>query len=115
MASAYIPKQPDRPSLQVMRPIVLLEVTRKCWTGMIINKIIKVIKDNNVLCSAQHGSRRHRSTATANLIFKNALESAWENKTRIYGSSDSVSKDMIRLAWERVGVPTQIVDWLERV
>ena len=86
---------------------------------MIINKIMKVIEENNVHCSAQHGSRRHRSMATANLIFKNALESAWENKTRIYGSSwdiskafDSVSKDMIRLAWERVGVSTQIVDWL---
>ena len=93
-----------------MRPIVLLEVTRKCWTGMIINKIMKVIEENNVLCSAQQVSRCHRCTATANLIFKNALESAWENKTRIYGSSwdiskafDSVSKDMIRLAWERGG------------
>ena len=71
-----IPKTPDQPSLQAMRPIVLLEATRKCWTGMIINKIMRVIEENNVLCSAQHGSRRHRSTATANLIFKNALESA---------------------------------------
>ena len=87
-----IPKQPDQPSLQAMRPIVLLEVTRKCWTGMIINKIMKVIEENNVLCSVQHGSRRHRSTATANLIFKNELDSAWENKTRIYGSSWDISK-----------------------
>ena len=37
----------------------------------------------------------------------------------MYGSSwdiskafDSVSKDMIRLAWERVGVPLPIVEWL---
>ena len=86
---------------------------------MIINKIMRVIEENNVLCSAQHRSRRHRSTATANLIFKYALESAWENKTMIYGlivgrikGFDSVSKDMIRLAWERVGVPAPVVDWL---
>ena len=25
---------------------------------------------------------------------------------------DSVSKDMIRLAWERVGVPPPIIEWL---
>ena len=114
-----IPKQPDQPSLQAMRQIVRLEVTRKCWTGMIITKIMRVIEENNVLCSAQHGSRRHRSTASANLIFEIALESAWECKTVVYGSSwdiskafDSVSKDMIRLAWERVGVPPPIVEWL---
>ena len=35
-----IPKQPDQPSLQAMRLIVLLKVTRKCWTGMIITKIM---------------------------------------------------------------------------
>ena len=85
---------------------------QEMWTGMIITKIMRVIEENNVLCSAQHGSRRHRSTASANLIFKNALEAAWENKMVVYGSSwdiskafDSVSKNMIRLAWERVGVP----------
>ena len=45
-----IPKQPEQPSLQAMRSIVLLEVTRKCWACMIINKVIKVIKKNNMLC-----------------------------------------------------------------
>ena len=39
-----IPKQPEQPSLEAMRPIVLLEVTRKCWTGSIINKIMKMIE-----------------------------------------------------------------------
>ena len=103
----YIPKKPDQPSLQAMRPIVLLELTKKCWTGMVITKIMLVIEENNVLCSAQHGSLRHRNTASANLIFKNTLESACKNKTKIYGSSwdiskafDSVSKDVIRQAWE---------------
>ena len=98
------PKQPDKSSLQAMRTIVLLEVTRKCWTGMIITEIMRVIKENNVLCSAQHGSQGHRSTASANLIFKNALELAWECKTVAYDSSwdisdafGSVSKDVIRL------------------
>ena len=86
------------PSYAPDRPI--LEVARKWWTGMIITKIMRVIEENNVLCSAQHGSRRNRSTASANLIFKNALESAWESETVVYGSSwdiskafDSVSKD----------------------
>ena len=67
-----------------------------------------------------HASNRgEQCAAIANLIFKSAIESAWENKTKIYESSwdiakafDSVSKVMIRLTWERVGVPTPFVDWL---
>ena len=50
-------------------------------------------------------------------LFKNDLEFTWESKNCIYGSSrdiskafDSVSKDMIRLAWERVDVSSPIVD-----
>ena len=65
--------------------------------------------ENNTLCTAQHGSHRHRSTASVNLSIKNALESALEIKTCIYGSSWDiskafvlVSKDMIRLAWEKL-------------
>ena len=72
-----IPKQLVQPSLQTMRPIVLLEVTKIWWRGSIITKIMRVIEEKNVLCSAQYGSWRHRSTASANQIFKNALESAW--------------------------------------
>ena len=60
---------------------------QKVLDRMIITKIMRAIEENNVLCSAQYGSRRHRSTASANLIFKNALEAAWENKTVVNGSS----------------------------
>ena len=47
------------------------------------------------------------------------MEAAWQKKTSIYGSSwdikkafDSVSKHIIRLAWQRLGVPEPIVEWL---
>ena len=47
----------------------------------------------------------------------NSLEAAWQRKTKIYGSSwdiseafDSVSRPLIRLAWERVGVPDTLME-----
>ena len=57
-----IPKQPDQPSFQAMRPIVLLEVTRKRWKGIIITKIMKVIEENNVLCPDQPDTREPSGT-----------------------------------------------------
>ena len=55
----------------------------------------------------------------ANLQIQNALVTAWQHKKQIYGSPwdiskaiDSVGRPLIRLAWERVGVPDEIIDWL---
>jgi hypothetical protein len=114
-----IPKRPETPSLQELRPIVLLEVMRKCWTGLIVAAIMEAIERHEELAEGQHGFRKNRGTHTANLQLKNAMETAWQHKKKIYGSSwdiskafDSVSRPLIRLAWDRVGVPPPIVDWL---
>ena len=44
---------------------------------------------------------------------------AWQHKKQIYESSwdiskdfDSVGRPLIRLAWDRVVVPDEIIDWL---
>ena len=62
MLAGPIPKQSDQPSLQAMRPIVLLEVTRKCWTGMIINKIVRVI-ERETMYFAPHSTGRDATGA----------------------------------------------------
>jgi hypothetical protein len=92
---------------------------RKCWTGLIVGAIMEAVERNDVLAEGQHGFRKNRGTHTANLQLKNALETAWQHKKKIYGSSwdiakafDSVSRPLIQLAWDRIGVPTPIIDWL---
>ena len=81
---------------------------------------METVERNGVLSESQQGFRGHRGTHTANPQLKNALEAAWQRKTKIYGSSwdiskafDSVSHPLVRMAWERVwGVPDTIIEWL---
>ena len=57
-----------------------LEVLRKCWTGMIVKRIMNVIEDQGVLSESQHAFRRGRGTYTANLQLNNAMETAWQRR-----------------------------------
>ena len=72
---------------------------------MIIKRIMNVIEEQGVLFESQHAFRRGRGTYTANLQLKNALETARQWRSKLYGSSwdikkafDSVSKAVIHLA-----------------
>jgi len=116
---APIPKDPANPTVTELRPIMLLEVLRKCWTGLIVKTIMSSVERHSLLSESQHAFRRHRGTYTANLQIKNAFETAWHWKKKLYGSSwdvtkafDSVSKAIIYLAWTRLGVPPECIDWL---
>ena len=88
-----------------LRPIMLIEILRKCWTSIKIKRIMSVLDEQGVLSDSQHVFRRGRGTYTANLHLKNAIETAWQRRTKLYGSSwdikkgfDSVSDAIIRLA-----------------
>jgi len=60
-----------------------------------------------------------KGTDTANLQIVNSIETAFNDRKSLYGSSwdikrsfDSVSKSLIRLAWWRLGIPPDIAEWL---
>ena len=74
----------------------------------------------DLIQSAQHGFRAHRGTDTALSQLVNALEQAEQMDTSIGISSfdirrafDSVSKGLIHLGWVRLGVPEDVVRWLQ--
>ena len=86
---------------------------------MIIKRIMNVIEEQGVISESQHAFRRGRGRYTANLQLKKALETAWQRRTKLYGSSwdfkkafDSVSKAVIRLARTRLGVPAEQIEWM---
>jgi hypothetical protein len=113
-----IPKK-ENPAVQDLRPIMLIEVLRKTWTGLIVSTIHNTILKHGSLHPAQHGFQPEHGTDTANIQVLNALEEAKQRRIPLYGSSwdmtrafDSVSKGVIRLAWTRLGVPEEITDWL---
>jgi len=113
-----IPKTPE-PSLQDLRPIMLLEVLRKTWTGIVIRRIMDVIEAQGVLSSCQHAFRKSRGTDSASLALRNAIEQAKSLSQDIYLASwdtkrafDSVAKSLRTFAWKRLGVPDHIAEWL---
>ena len=106
-------------TLDGLRPLRLLEVIRKLWTGIIVGRITRAWERHRVLATAQQGFRPGRGTDTALIQFINAREHAEETNTPLYTSSwdirrafDSVSREAMELGWTRLGVPPQIAGWL---
>ena len=71
---------------------------------------------HKVLHPSQHGFQPGHGTETANVQVLNVFEEAKANKRNLYGSSwdmakafDTITPDIIRMAWVRLGVPLEIV------
>ena len=110
----------DKPiTPQNLRPIVLVEVLRKIWIGLIILKINQVWQKHDILNSAQHGFRPKRGTDTALLQLQSHFEQSYITNSPLFLSSwdiskafDSLSKNSLRFSWVRLGVPPEIADLL---
>ena len=96
---------------------MLIEILRKIWASLIAKSIQDTVTKHEVLHPSQHGFQSGHGTDTANIQLVNVMEEAKMKRLNLYGSSwdmrrafDSVSKAVIRLAWQRIGVPNEIVD-----
>jgi len=114
-----LPKPVPSPGLTDLRPIMLLEVLRKIWSDLLLESIATSLQRHRSLSPNHHAFLPRKGTSTANLRVVNALECSVEHQRTLFGSSwdiskafDSVSPPIIRLAWERLGVPAVAVDWL---
>ena len=114
------PKDPEAEiTLDGLRPLILLEVVRKLWVGIVVNRITRARERHAALAPAQHGFRPGRGTDTALLQFLNATEHAVEAQLPLYTSSwdirrafDSVSREAMEVSWLRLGVPPTVARWL---
>ena len=113
-----IPKSSSK-RIQDIRPIMLMEVLRKLWTGLLVDEVTASLQRHSSLSLSQHGYLPHHGTDTANLQLLNTLETAWDARRPLYGCSwdmskafDSVSKPLIVLCWQRLGLPAEIAQWL---
>jgi hypothetical protein len=116
-----LPKKADNATLANVRPIGLLEVLRKLWTSLIVVRIQDVWEKHNVLHPAQSGYRWRRSTSTAILQVTEAIEASRDNPEATpllatfwdyKAAFDSIPRNLMRLAWARLGVPEEYVHWL---
>ena len=115
-----IPKVPN-PSIQDFRPIALLEVLRKLWLGITVDRLQRLwsTPGESMLCGSQYGFLRGRSTEEAVLEVVNVFETAKEWRSELYVSSwdikrafDRVPKALLILAWIRMGVPECIAKYI---
>ena len=102
-----------------MRPLILVEAVRKLWCKILLKRILTVWQKHNVLHRYQHGFISGRSTMTASTLFINMLEDAIERGRPLHTCTwditrafDSVSKNVMRIAWSRLGVPDILLQWL---
>jgi len=65
--------------IQDIKPIMLMEVLRKLWTGLIVKQITTSLQKHEVLSLNQHGYLPKRGTDTAKLQLLNTLETAWDD------------------------------------
>jgi hypothetical protein len=113
-----IPKEVDSSDINKLRPIMLIEILRKLWTGAMIRKIRIAWEKNNILSDTQYGFRSGRSCPQAILQLINAMEAHTEGQN-LYMSSwdikrafDSIPRTIIELALRRLGVPEIIATYL---
>jgi len=106
-------------SLDDLRPLMLIEATRKIWSGIFLARIQSFLERNKVLHPSQHGASRGMGTDTAAPILINALETAREWGSSVYISSwdvkrafDSISREYQIAALVRVGIPSFTAEYL---
>ena len=116
-----IPKKPGESSLSNVRPIGLLEILRKLWTSIIVTRIQLVWEKHGILHPSQSGYRWRRGTSTAIIQVVNAMEDARHSPehTPLYctfwdykAAFDSIPRNLMRLAWARLGIPEEHLQWL---
>jgi hypothetical protein len=114
-----IPKKPDNHTLSNLRPISLIEASRKLWINFFINKIKRFWCSSGLLCPSQHAFLSSKSTEGALLQFRNVLEEVEETRSNLFLSSwdikrafDRVPKPILVLSWVRLGVPQEIATYL---
>ena len=118
-----IPKKPGATSLNDLRPLKLLEVTRKAVLGIVKTRIKEVLEREGVLHPAQHGFRSGRSTATAAMTLLNAVEEARFLRRDLHvlcldirKAYDTVVRAVgVEGALRRLGVPIEVAELLMEV
>ena len=113
-----IPKNSD-PKLSELRPLMLVEVMRKIWVGLIMRRIASFWEKWNLVDQSQHAYLRGKGTHTVLPQLLNCLEGARDFKTSIYLSSwdmkkafDSVGRKFLLWCLVRLRIPKELASYM---
>ena len=115
----FLQKVPGSASLNDLRPIGLIEITRKVWSIIILRKITNVLRKYKILADSQYGFRQGHGVDSHIIQLLSILEDAKEKEFNIDLASwdqkkafDSIGKNLQYIGWRRVGVSPEIARWL---
>ncbi|MBT7307056.1 MAG: hypothetical protein HN842_02495, partial [Gammaproteobacteria bacterium] len=116
-------KDVTKEGLGNLRPIGLIEVTRKIWTSMILDRIRPIIFINHVLQTNQYGFTPKHGVQDELIQLINLIESCRENDDTpltvstwdIRKAFDSVGRNLQYAIWRRMGIPEPIAKWFCRL
>jgi ribonuclease HI len=99
------------------RPIVLLEVTRKCFTKILTERLGGICKEKNILKGPNFAGLPGESTMEPIHLLNNICEEAREEGKELWilfqdtaKAYDTISLDMLKRALERIKIPLKIID-----
>ena len=113
-----IPKNSD-PKLSELRPLMLVEVMRKIWVGLIMRKIAAFWEKWKLVDQSQHAYLRGKGTHTVLPQLLNCLEGARDFTTSIFLSSwdmkkafDSVGRKFLLWCLIRLRIPKELASYM---
>ena len=114
-----LPKVPNSLSPSDLRPITLVEILRKLWSGFFVNKVRDSVNKFSLISANQFGYTKWKGTDMLSVVLANALEQASEQNLNIALSSwdkkrafCSVSKNVSKIALRRIGLPVDLINYL---
>ena len=106
-----------RCELNNMRPIVLLEVTRKCFTKIITERLGGICKDKNILRGPNFAGLPGESTMEPIHLLNNICEEAREKGKELWilfqdtaKAYDTISLEMLERALKRIKIPSKMLN-----
>ena len=94
----------------------MLEVTRKCFTKIITNRLAEICKINNILKGPNFAGLPGESITEPIHLLNNLCEDARENKKELWilfqdtaKAYDTISLEMLQKAMERIKIPDKII------
>ena len=116
---APLPKVLENITINDIRPLTLIETTRKLWVGLIINRVKSFWSTHKILHPSQHAYTEQRGVDSVHPQHRNLLEETRETCSSLFYTSwdikrafDRVSKTILVAAWARAGVPQDIAEYL---
>jgi len=113
-----IPKIDD-PTLKDLRPIMLVDVIRKIWVGLLMDRIRKCWDKWGMINSSQHGFMSGKGTDTAIPHLISLFETARQSYASLYISSwditrafDSLGRETVMMALLRLHVPSRLANYI---